>query len=310
MMNQSSKSVIAVLALLVTSPAMAQHVDILVFDSDGKIGVGEFNFDTFQANEKRVHLARFSTAYVVNSPGFTSPLSLDSLPGNQSLTWDFLPLTVDSGPHAGLRSTLLYWNGTGASPEFGPTATNDYEFWISGNYGSAKTLGSNDVEPGSIISPTPPNGYIHEHPDFFLDDGDGMSETLPDAGIYVLGLRFDIDGLEQSDPVYMVWATPETSVLPAIQPAATWVRERVDSLFVDVTPGDFNSDGNVNGSDFLAWQRDHVALGDAEALTQWQANYDGGPAALGGALHVPEPTSLSLVSGVCLALMATRRRRL
>ncbi len=310
MFNHSSKQFIAVIVLLSASPAMAQHVDILVFDAGGRIGVGEFNFDTLTGGENRVHLSRFSGAYTVDSPGFTAPIGPESLPGNQELSWEYLPLTVDSGPHAGHRSTLLYWDGTGESPEFGPTATDDYEFSINGIYGAAAAVGSDEIEPGSVIAPTPPNGSIHEHPFFFLDDnGDGTNATLPAAGIYVLGMRFQISGLEDSDPTFMVWATPEISVLPAIQPAAAWVRDRVDSLFVEGLPGDFDGDGDVDGGDFLTWQRDHDALGGAEALTQWEINYGVGPAASIGAFHVPEPTSLALVAGISLVWIATKRRR-
>ena len=308
MIEPLKRSMIVVFTLLITRSVIAQHVDILVFDLDGKVGVGQYNFDTFQADERRVHLARFGSSYVLNSPGFTSVIGIDPMPGNQDLTWEFLPLTVDSGVHTGYRSTLLYWDGTGEAPEFGPTGSSDYKFWISGTYGTANTVGSDQIEPGSIIATTPPNGSIHEHPDFFLDDGDGVGATVPDAGIYVLGLRFDIDGLEQSDAVYMVWATPELSVLPAIQPAAAWVRERVDTLFVDASAGDFDGDGDVDGADFLTWQRDPNALGGPESLTQWATHYGVGASASIASFQVPEPTSLLLASSVCLALFATKRR--
>lgn len=311
MINPLNKKLTAVLTCLAVSPAMAQHVDILVFDADGKIGVGEYNFDTQSAAERRVHLARFSSTYVVNNPGFTSVLGLDPLPGSEDLTWEFLPLTVDSGSHLGHRSTLLYWDGTGESPEFGPTVTDDYQFSLFGIHGSASSTGADEVEPGSIIAPTPPNGTIHEHLDYFLDDnGDGQNTTLPEAGIYLVGLRLNINGLEQSDPFYMVWATPELSVLSAIQPAAAWVRERVDTLFVDSITGNFDGDSDVDGADFLTWQRDHIPLGGADGLTEWTDNYGGVPAAAAIFSQVPEPTSVALAAGFCLALIATRKRRL
>ncbi len=310
-LNQCSKKIALAFVLLSAAPAWGQHVDILVFDSGGKIGVGEYDFFALTSSEKRVHLARFNEEYTVDSPGFTAPTGPDSLPGNQELTWEFLPLTVDSGPHAGYRSTLLYWDGAGESPEFGPTATDDYEFSISGFYGSAAAFGSDEIEPGSIIAPTPPNGYVHEHPFYLLDDnGDEPSTTLPAAGIYVLGMRMKISGLEDSEPFFLVWTTPELSILPAIQPAAAWVRSRVDSLFVEGVPGDFDGDGDVDGSDFLTWQRDHVGLGGADALAQWRTTYAGGPTSPIGAFQVPEPTTLSMVSGVGLVWIATRRRRL
>ncbi|MEQ8211366.1 MAG: hypothetical protein RH917_16195 [Lacipirellulaceae bacterium] len=309
-MIQPKQLLLCSLMLLSTSSAVAQHIDILVFDANGKAAVGEYDFISQSASERLVHLARFDSDYTVNNPGFISVLGLDPLPGNQQLRWEFLPLTIDSGPHAGHRSTLLYWDGNSASPEFGPTATNDYEFSLFGIHGSATAHGTSDVEEGSIIAPTPPNGTIHEHLDFFLDDnGDGLNTSLPAAGIYVLGMRLKIAGLEDSDPFYMVWATPEVSILPDIQPAAAWVTARVDSLFVDAIPGDFNGDNSVDGNDFLAWQRDHVALGGDNALMQWQTNYGEGSAATVSALAVPEPEAFLLfTAGLSVLALLPRRK--
>ncbi len=73
-------------------------------------------------------------------------------------------------------------------------------------------------------------------------------------------------------------------------------------------PGDFDGDGDVDGRDFLAWQRGEsptpYSTGD---LSEWQNAYNGG--LLAGSDAVPEPTSLVLL---CLAGLpfATRRRRL
>ena len=67
--------------------------------------------------------------------------------------------------------------------------------------------------------------------------------------------------------------------------------------------GDFDGDGDVDGNDFLVWQRDP----NVGSLTDWQADY-GMSAPLSGAsaAPVPEPTSLALLS--CLLLLATSRR--
>lgn len=64
--------------------------------------------------------------------------------------------------------------------------------------------------------------------------------------------------------------------------------------------GDFDQDGDVDGADFLVWQRD-TSVGD---LVDWQANY-GAPASLAeGAATVPEPSQLAaLINGiVCFVL--------
>lgn len=73
------------------------------------------------------------------------------------------------------------------------------------------------------------------------------------------------------------------------------------------TPGDFNGDGNVDGRDFLAWQRGESPSSlSAEDLQDWQNNYGGG--ALAAVTAVPEPSSMILsVAGLIIA-GALRRR--
>jgi hypothetical protein len=73
-------------------------------------------------------------------------------------------------------------------------------------------------------------------------------------------------------------------------------------------PGDFNeSGGQVDGEDFLAWQRGEApgGLTDAE-LTVWKSNY-GLP--LVPVSAVPEPASAALVCAALAALRLTARRR-
>ena len=70
-----------------------------------------------------------------------------------------------------------------------------------------------------------------------------------------------------------------------------------------VTGGDFDGDLDVDGADFLKWQRD---LGDATSLADWQTGY--GPSASTSLSAVPEPTSLLLAS-LGLTALALRRRR-
>ena len=53
--------------------------------------------------------------------------------------------------------------------------------------------------------------------------------------------------------------------------------------------GDFDADGDTDGADFLAWQRDFGSSLDANDLTDWQQNY-GQPAALAAATSLPQVT--------------------
>ncbi|MCA9258131.1 MAG: hypothetical protein KDA61_02970, partial [Planctomycetales bacterium] len=65
---------------------------------------------------------------------------------------------------------------------------------------------------------------------------------------------------------------------------------------------DFDGDGDVDGNDFLAWQR-NASVG---SLGDWAANF-GQPASNAAAAATPEPTTL-LQCLICLGGGARRRR--
>jgi T5SS/PEP-CTERM-associated repeat protein len=87
------------------------------------------------------------------------------------------------------------------------------------------------------------------------------------------------------------------------------------SQFLVSPSGDFDQDGDINGHDFLVWQRGgSPAPRSAGDLAAWRASYGAGGAALAqraslldaSSLIVPEPSSLPLLA---LAAPALRRRR-
>jgi hypothetical protein len=67
--------------------------------------------------------------------------------------------------------------------------------------------------------------------------------------------------------------------------------------------GDFDGDGDVDGRDFLIWQR-NPSVGD---LADWQANYGAGT--LSEVTAVPEPTGLATASLALMMLLAIRHSR-
>jgi hypothetical protein len=74
------------------------------------------------------------------------------------------------------------------------------------------------------------------------------------------------------------------------------------------TPGDFDNDGDVDGRDFLVWQR-NTAVGD---LADWQANYGTGAltaAVTASSTAVPEPGTICLVTFAVLLGSSIRRRQ-
>ena len=68
-------------------------------------------------------------------------------------------------------------------------------------------------------------------------------------------------------------------------------------------PGDFDSDGDVDGADFLEWQRTDATVA---GLSDWQAGYPS--ATLSSLSAVPEPASLGLISLAMLLISANRPR--
>ena len=83
---------------------------------------------------------------------------------------------------------------------------------------------------------------------------------------------------------------------------------QIDNLgFVlpDTGPGDFDGDTDVDGTDFLEWQRDQTG----RDLTDWQNNYSNGSTSAGLVAAVPEPSSVALALGGLLSLLGVRRAR-
>jgi autotransporter-associated beta strand protein len=73
-------------------------------------------------------------------------------------------------------------------------------------------------------------------------------------------------------------------------------------------PGDFDNDGDVDGRDFMAWQRGESPTPfSATDLTQWQTAYNGG-ALTAATTAVPEPTGIVLALACGFAVLAVRKR--
>jgi hypothetical protein len=76
---------------------------------------------------------------------------------------------------------------------------------------------------------------------------------------------------------------------------------------VPTTPGDFDEDGDVDGRDFLVWQRGGLAPPlDAGGLAAWETNF-GSPSA--NLAAVPEPSSLLLAVALGVAALGRAKQR-
>jgi hypothetical protein len=67
-------------------------------------------------------------------------------------------------------------------------------------------------------------------------------------------------------------------------------------------PGDFDANGQVDGNDFIFWQKNNLG---AAALMTWRQNYGNAVAAAGA---IPEPATLGLWSAAAGCLLIRRRR--
>ena len=65
--------------------------------------------------------------------------------------------------------------------------------------------------------------------------------------------------------------------------------------------GDFDLDFDVDGHDFLTWQRNPTV----GSLADWQANY-GTPSLLAASVTIPEPSGLGLL---CISAIFRKRVR-
>ncbi len=73
-------------------------------------------------------------------------------------------------------------------------------------------------------------------------------------------------------------------------------------------PGDFNFDGQVDGADFLLWQRGGLSGElNADDLAQWRASYVGASTATPASTIVAEPSTALIALGVMTLLALTRR---
>jgi len=72
------------------------------------------------------------------------------------------------------------------------------------------------------------------------------------------------------------------------------------------SPGDFDNDMDVDGEDFLVWQR---TLGDDISLGLWESNF-GNTVSTASAAGVPEPSSMLLLLTCSSAMLCIRSRNL
>jgi hypothetical protein len=329
--------VVVAAAFIPATIARAQHLDVLVQSVAGKLTTGAANFDAgSDALGLRVFARPFNSLFAMDDPGFNSigsatgtlPPGADALPGGAALQWDFLPMKVN-----GVVSNLMYWNAAGTTADsvtFGPPPTATYSLSLFGaNDLRAAAGGTAELAPGHTIATTASDGFIHQHRFFFLDnDHDDNNETVAEAGVYMAALRLRMNGLNRSEPFYVVFSTPTVS-LESLAAASEWTQENVDLLAPSFS-ADFDGDLDVDGHDLLSWQRGVGAAaalqfhGDADGdravtaadLAEWRGQFGlstqtfpGATAPSGSSASAPLPEPMTSTLAALAALVAGSGRR-
>ena len=144
--------------------------------------------------------------------------------------------------------------------------------------------------------------------------GDGENWTLIDSGTFT-DLEVPMDRKAIGEVVTVNNTTEYRSyrmIFPTIRDntAETSVQLSGVQFFgegPDTPPGDFDGDGDVDGQDFLVWQRGETPENGSPAeLASWQLAYGGGSLAASSSA-VPEPASVLLVISA-LGFMSGARR--
>jgi hypothetical protein len=213
--------------------------------------------------------------------------------------------TVGAGlpTEAGNTTTLL------SGFESNPGTPSSYDFWFS----DANTV------------------YVAD--DRSLANGGGVQKWTQSEGVWSLaytlstnltgGLR-GLTGSVDGGSVTLYATTTQTSANRIVSVIDTGASSGFSELataptntvfrgivFAEVggegTPGDFDGDGDVDGRDFLVWQRGETTPAlDPGLLAEWQNAYNGGAVAAVGS--VPEPTTLALLALALVPVACGRKR--
>jgi len=134
------------------------------------------------------------------------------------------------------------------------------------------------------------------HIDGALEDGGNWGSNGTYATDAALVAAFD-QTLSNVHRIGIHGITPDTQI------------DNLGFIIPDGTPGDFDSDDDVDGADFLAWQRGESPSSlSASDLAEWETNF-GTVAAVTGIAAVPEPSAIVLLLAGGCSFLFTRRSR-
>jgi hypothetical protein len=232
-------------------------------------------------------------AVIVLPPGDPGDLEEGATVANDTagayLTWNahFSSLPVDND--LGIQSPG-YFGGP-------PTENSPLGETVSGYHPTAYYFGSLTV---GITSFVVPDGIPGDTSNLVIDDGETLTPYVPGTThVFSTPLRgFALRGLDATamptdgEPAPFVHGLTFNRAGSAILYHAAYPAPRI--------PGDFDDDADVDGRDFLIWQRGERPIPhSAEELAAWHENY-GNPSSL-VTTTIPEPAGLTVLLGFILS---------
>jgi hypothetical protein len=310
------------IALAVSESRASQ--DVLLQTVDSTIVIGSVDDQTFSGTlGARVYSAAFNSSFLSSDPGFLSfahgnfnlPPGAEGFPALHNVNFDLLPMTASQ-----VSANLLYWNGvdldanglTTADVAFAPPVGVNWQV-LDGNSTWFTADGTGAFIPGGLIQRTSsdidPNdgvnsGAMHKHLAIrVVDTGLG---SPPPQGIYLVAWQIRAAGFETSDPLLMLHRTSATSPA-ALSVAVAWADANYNALTTPLLPGDFDGNGQIDGNDFLTWQR-ILGTPNATDLAPWrEAMITSGATVTMAA--APEPAGWMIASVTILYTMRVARSR-
>ena len=212
--------------------------------------------------------------------------------GARQHTWEIGALNTDT-TFAGVVRDSAGKSSTTAPANIVKVGTGELELTGANTY-----TGNTTVEAGTLSMT---QAYLADGADVFISTGAILD--LNTGGITDIIDSLYLGNTPQAPGTYGSLASSATFKSAFF--TGTGILQ-VTTLGAPITiPGDFDNDGDVDGRDFLVWQR-NTSVGN---LSDWQANYGTGAlGAVAAATTVPEPGAGLLALACGLAAFAARKR--
>jgi len=283
---------------------------------DGAIGVGEYDFMLPVSFADAMNPGEVST--LVSSSWLDDPsdtnLSVNLYLGHDAtniyfgfeVTDNFIESANNAAQPWRNDGIELVINGDGVNNDLG-TSAEGFRYIVDAA-GNSFDVGSSGLTNATTTTAT---GYNVEIvvPLASIDTIDGTGVANPATGD---SLKFtfavtdnDVEDFDGQETFLLLWNLND--FFPSVNETAAAVDLELTAL---AEPnGDFDGDLDVDGFDFLQWQRGNSPNnGSTGDLADWESNYGTGAGPLSGIAAVPEPSTALLAGILGLLLVGPSRR--